>query len=201
MRWAQDDPDARRELDEAGATAAATVRLWRGFRERLGRQVEGARAPVRRQLLSAGSDLPAVVDSLRKVEAVAGHANPVLAPIVQRLAASDGKADLIEQVVAAISNKETRQLSQEDYGRASGVLEVLQSLAPAQDRMTVVLPNGERRELPAFSHEQALPQIRDAVRGWRAAYSLSPEQTAALLLGVVFGDAGAEGDGRPPTAS
>ncbi len=200
MRWVQEDMEARRELEDNGSTMTsfpATVRLWRGFRERLGRQVEGARAPVRRQLLSAGSDLPGVVDSLRKVEAIAGFDNSVIAPIVQRLEASEGKAELIEEVVAAISNKETRQLTQEDYGRASGILEVLQSLAPPQGRMTVVLPDGGRRELPVFAHEQACSQIREAVRAWQTAYSLSPEQTAALLLGVVFSDSSAKANSQP----
>ncbi len=189
MRWVQEDPEARRELEDAGSTMTAfpaTVKLWRGFRERLGRQVEGARAPVRRQLLSAGNDLPAVVESLRKVEAVAGADNSVIAPIVERLATANGKADLIEEVVAAISNKETRQLNQEDYGRASGILEVIQSLTPPQGRITVVLPNGGRREIPAFTHEEAASQIREAVRGWQTAFSLSSEQTAALLLGLLF---------------
>lgn len=189
MRWVQEDAEARRELEDTGNTMTAfpaTVKLWRGFRERLGRQVEGARAPVRRQLLSAGKDLPAVVESLRKVEAVAGADNNVIAPIVQRLAAADGKADIIEEVVAAISNKEARQLNQEDYGRASGILEVIQSLAPPQGRITVVLPNGGRREISVFSHEEASSQIREAVRGWQTAFSLSPEQTAALLLGLLF---------------
>lgn len=189
MRWVQEDLEACRELEDAGSTLAlfpATVRLWRGFRERLGRQVEGARAPVRRQLLNAGSDVPGIVESLRKVEMIAGHDNSVIAPIVQRLIASDGKAELIEEVVAAISNKEARQLNQEDYGRASGILEVLQSLTPPKGQMTVILPGGGRRELPVFVHEAACMQMCEAVRAWQVAYSLSPEQTATLLLDVVF---------------
>jgi hypothetical protein len=191
MRWVQEDAEARRELEDTGNTMTsfpATVKLWRGFRERLGRQVEGARAPVRRQLLSAGGDLPKVVESLRKVEAVAGGGNSVITPIVQRLEASDGKADLIEQVVAAISNKETRQLSQEDYGRASGILEIIQSFTPPQGHITIVLPSGGRKELPTFTHDQAREHIRRAVQDWQSAYSLSPEQTAALLLGLLFPD-------------
>ena len=184
MRWVQEDVEARRELEDSGSTMTAfpaTVRLWRGFRERLGRQVEGVRRPVRRQLLSAGSDLPEVVDSLRKVEAIAGLKNSVIAPIVQRLQASEGKADLIEEVVAAISNKETRQLNQEDYGRASGILEVLQSLAPPKGRMTVVLPDGGRRRI-----------ARLLTRAGVFADSQGDPGVAGRLLAV------SRADGRPP---
>jgi len=189
MRWVQEDAEARKELEDGGNTMTAfpaTVKLWRGFRERLDRQVEGARAPVRRHLLGAGNDLPEVVASLRKAEVLAGTGNSVIAPIVQRLAASNGKSDLLDEVVAAISNKETRQLNQEDYGRASGILEVIQSLTPTQDCTTVLLPNGGRLELPAFSHEQASAQIRETVQSWQTAFSLSSEQVAALLLSVLF---------------
>jgi hypothetical protein len=161
---------------------------------------------VRRQLLNAGNDLPGIVESLRKVEMIAGYENSVIAPIIQRLKASDGKAELIEEVVAAISNKEARQLNQEDYGRASGVLEVLQSLTPPQGRMTVTLPDGARRELPAFAHEHACLQICEAVRAWEATYSLSPEQTAALVLGVLFPNSAPSGGtvevaSHPPPAA
>ena len=51
-----------------------------------------------------------------------------------------------------------------------------------------MLPDGGRGELPAFAHEQASLQMREAVRTWQAAYALSPEQMAALLLGVVFSE-------------
>jgi hypothetical protein len=185
MRWVQEDAEARQELEDAGNNRTefpATVRLWRDFREQLGRQVEGARAPVRRQLQNVGKDRVGIVESLRKVEALAGPENRVIAPIVERLAASDGKAELIEEVVAAVANKEARQLSQEDYGRASGILEVIQSLTPAAGRVTVILPDGRRREFPEFSHEQALPQILQSVRDWQAAFALTPEQIAAMLL-------------------
>ena len=137
------------------------------------------------------------MDSLRKVEAIAGADNSVIGPIARRLAASDGKGELIEEVVAAVSNKETRQLSQEDYGRAAGILEVIQSLAPPQGRTTVVLPDGSKRDLPHFVHEQASAQVRDAVRGWQTAFSLSPEQIAALLLDAVYYDTPAQA--APPT--
>lgn len=189
MRWVQDDPLAAKELADAGSAQTATpetTRLWRDFREQIDRQVEGAKAPVRRQLQNVGSDREGVVESLRKVEAFAGPDNRVIASIVERLAASDGKGELIEEVVAAVANKEARQLSQEDYGRASGILEVIQSLAPTSGRVTVIMPDGGRRELPEFTHDEAVAQVRQAVRGWRDAYSLNAEQLAALLLAEVF---------------
>src|SRR5581483_9453610 len=133
-----------------------------------------------------GNDRPGVVESLRRAEAITGAENPVLAPIVKRLAASDGKADLLDEVVAAVANKEARQLTPEDYGRASGMLEVIQAITPPAGRVTVVLPNGNRREFPEFSHEGASARIRDALSGWQTTFSLSSEQLAALLLGAVF---------------
>jgi hypothetical protein len=208
MRWVQDDPLAAKELADAGSTQTATpetTRLWRDFREQIDRQVEGAKAPIRRQLQKVGSDREGVVESLRKVEAFAGPDNRVIGSIVERLAASDGKGEFIEEVVAAVANKEARQLSQEDYGRASGILEVIQSLAPTSGRMTVIMPDGGRREFPEFAHDEAVVQVRQAVRGWRDAFSLNPEQLAALLLTEVFacGKPGAPGTtvGHDPEVS
>ena len=84
--------------------------------------------------------------------------------------------------MAAVANKEARQLNPEDFGRASGILEIIQSLTPTTGRVTVILPSGTRKELPEFSHEQALAQIREAVSGWQSTFSLSPDQLAALLI-------------------
>ena len=109
----------------------------------------------------------------------------MLAPIMQRLAESDGEGDLIEEIVAAVANKEARQLSQEDYGRASGILEVLQSFTPPAGSITVVLPNGTRRKVPEFTHDEAYQQIRLAIRGWQESFSLTSEQVAAVILEVV----------------
>jgi hypothetical protein len=66
------------------------------------------------------------------------------------------------------------------------MLEVIQAITPPAGRVTVVLPNGNRREFPEFSHEGASSQIRDALSGWQTTFSLSPEQLASLLLGAVF---------------
>lgn len=182
MRWAQDDPEARQELEETRPEAPGTKRIWRDFRERLDRQVEGAKAPVRRQLQNIGSKKEDVVESLRRAEAFAGPENRVITPIVDRLAAGDGKGDLIEEIVAAVSGKEVRQLSQEDYGRASGMLEVLQSITPPAGRVTIIMPDGKRNALTEFTHEEALRQVKDALAAWQTAFSLTPEQVAAVAV-------------------
>lgn len=183
MRWAQEDVEAKQELEEARAEFPATIKIWRDFRERLGRQIEGHRAPLRRQLQNVGNDRKGVVESLRRAEAMTD--NRMIAPIMQRLKESDGEGDLIEEIVAAVANKEARQLSQEDYGRASGILEVLQSFTPAAGNITVVLPNGTRRKIPEFAHENAGQQIRLAIKGWQEQFALSSEQLAAVILEAV----------------
>ena len=183
MLWAQEDNDARIELEETKAEFPATLKIWRDFRERLDRQIEGHRAPIRRQLQNVGNDREGVVESLRWAEAITE--NSIIAPIMQRLAESDGKGDLIEEIVAAVANKEARQLNQEDYGRASDILEVLQSFTPPAGNISLVLPNGTRRKVPEFSHEEACRQIRLAIKGWQQTFSLTPDQVAAVILEVV----------------
>jgi hypothetical protein len=70
-----------------------------------------------------------------------------------------------------------------------------------------VLPDGSRHDLPGYVHEQASAQIRDAVRGWQTAFSLSPEQAAALLLDAIYSNAvtqetpSAGGDNQPLVTS
>lgn len=186
MRWAQDDPEARQELDETRVEAPGITRIWRDFRERLGRQVEGAKAPVRRQLQSIGSKREDVVESLRRVEAIAGPENRVIAPIVERLVAGDGNGDLIEEIVAAVSGKEVRQLKDEDFGRASGMLEVLQSIAPPAGHVTIILPDGYRTELTEFVHNDALHQVRAAITAWQTAFGLTAQQVAVVAVSAIL---------------
>lgn len=199
LRWVQDDPLSAKELADIGSarTAPETIRLWRDFREQIDRHTEGAKAPVRRQLQSIGTDREGVVATLRKLEAFADPDNRVIAPIAERLAASDGKVDLTEQVVAAIAGKEARQLNQEDYGRASGMLEVIRTFVPTSRRIAVILPDGGRRELPEFTHAEAAVEVRQAMRGWQTTFSLKPEQLAAILFSEVF----ANGEPEVPAAA
>jgi hypothetical protein len=186
MRWAQEDPEARQELDETRPVAPGTTRIWRDFRERLGRQVEGVKAPVRRQLQNISSKKEDVVESLRRVALFAGPENRVIAPIVERLAARNSNGDLIEDIVAAVSGKEVRQLKDEDFGRASGMLEVLQSIAPPAGRVTIITPDGNRSELAEFAHEDALRQMRDVLASWQAAFALTPEQVATVAIRAIL---------------
>lgn len=190
MRWAQEDTGARSELEEARAEFPSTLKIWRDFRARLDRQIEGHRAPIRRQLQNVGNDREGVVESLRRAEAIIE--NSMIAPIVARLAKSEGEVDLIEEIVAAVANKEARQLSQEDYGRASGILEVLQSFTPQVQsftpqagNITVVLPNGTRRKVPEFTHDEAFHQIQLGIKGWQQTFSLTSDQVVAVILAVV----------------
>ncbi len=100
--------------------------------------------------------------------------------------------------MAAVANKEARQLNQEDYGRASGMLEVLQSIAPPTGHVTVILPDGHRSELTEFTHEGVLQQIRGAITGWQVAFSLTPEQVAAVVISAIVEST--RGDSAPVPA-
>lgn len=185
MRWAQEDIDARLELEEARAEFPATLKIWRDFREQLGRQIEGHRAPIRRQVDELGKNREGVVEMLQRVASFVGPNDQVIAPIVERLTESDCGGDLSEEIVAAIVNKDVRQLDAEDFGRASGKLEVWNALAPPAGNITVVLPNGTRRKVPEFSHDEACQQICSAIKGWQESFSLTSEQVAAVILAAV----------------
>ena len=122
---------------------------------------------------------------LQRVASFVGPDDQVIAPIVERLTESESVGDLSEEIVAAIVNKDVRQLDAEDFGRASGKLEVWKALAPPAGNITVVLPNGTRRKVPEFTHEEAFQQVRLAFKGWQSSFSLTPDQLSAIILAVV----------------
>ena len=185
IRWAREDHNARIELEETKPVFPATIKIWRDFRERLDSQIEGHRAPIRRQVDELGKNREGVVEMLQRVASFAGPDDQAIAPILERLAGSESGGDLSEEIVAAIVNKDVRQLDAEDFGRASGKLEVWNDLAPPAGNITVVLPDGTRRKVLGFTHIEACQQIRLTIKGWQELYSLTSEQVAAVILEVV----------------
>jgi hypothetical protein len=189
----QEDENAGRELevDKTVREFPGIDKLWKEFRARVERHVDGIKAPVRSRLreitsIEPTNDLGAsahIAQKLKDLSGLCGDDNP-LGRVVEKLDAGTEVGDLVEEVAAAISSKAASSLTDEDYGRAAGVLEMAASL-PAE-RGTVILPSGERRSLQAVTDEAAEHSITADVRGWRGTLGLSPDQLASLALKAIY---------------
>ena len=194
----QEDTTTHEELADAGnqlTTFPATALLWQSLRTKISRHVEGIKAPVRsalREVMRATSpeessmNLQHVVQAIKPIERFTSG-NGSLHQLVLRLESAPDGGDLVEEVAAAISNKPTANLTDEDYGRAVGMLEVFAAIGPATDGHTVlVLPSGERRSLPTVDNPIARAQIQTAIQSWQDSFGLTPDQAAALAVSEIY---------------
>lgn len=220
----QEDTATHDELLGGSSLTAfpAIERTWRDLRSKVDRYVEGVRAPLRtavRELVAASEPLATasepetpgtsakVVAALQEAGKACGGDDNTFKRIADRVAAAS-PADPIEAVAAAVSGKPPAALTDEDFGKASGILEAAAAVRKqeAQHRASgqymVVLPSGERRSLKSALQEDAEKQVAAGISRWRTDLSLPADQIAFSVLRVLFVDppprAAAEAAEEPP---
>ncbi len=207
---AQEDTATHDELFGGSSMTAfpAIERTWRDLRSKVDRYVEGVRAPLRtavRELVMAseprgtasepetpGTSAKVVAALLEAGNACGGDDNP-FKRIAERVAATS-PADPIEAVAAAVSGKPPAALTDEDFGKASGILEAAAAVRKqeAQHRASghyvVVLPSGERRSLKSPLQKDAEKRVAADVCRWRMELSLPVNKIAFSVLRALFDD-------------
>jgi hypothetical protein len=192
----QEDPNTREEIADHGTRLTsfpATTSLWREFRNKISRYVEGVKAPVRSILRDVvklkpeerGLNLDKVVEAIKPLQRFATE-NDSIRKVIERLENAPEGGDLAEEVAAAIANKPTANLTDEDFGRAAGMLEVIAAISPPKDGTVVLLPNGERRVLPSVQESAIFARVESDVKAWRQGVSLSQDESAALALAAIY---------------
>jgi hypothetical protein len=191
----EEDPNALKELVDGGnrlASFPATTRLWRDLRTKINRYVDGVKAPVRSAIREAARLRPdeASVDPsrlasvMKPLERLASSNTPIR-EIVDRLNAVPDTGDIVDKVTAAIANKSANSLTDEDFGRAAGVLEVAAALALDDGKATILLPSG-KRTLAAVVHPEAKRRIEEDVHAWHDKFGLSQDQAASLAIDAIY---------------
>ena len=189
LGFLEEDNQAREEVADGGnnlTSFPATVQLWRTFRDKIEQHAEGMKAPIRRQLEAAGGDL-SLLEKLKKVEKF-GNNGSGLAPIVERLSTISADGDPVENLVSAVNNKDVKNLTAEDYGRANGLLNVVIGITPTDGQGFVVLPDGAKHTLTPCSHPEARARLRADMRACQEQFALTSDQLAALVLEVLYAD-------------
>jgi hypothetical protein len=192
----EDDPTTHDELADGGNRLTSfpeTARLWRDFRTKISRHVDGIKASVRsaiREVAQVGPeetsvDYARVVRAIKPLERLA-PSNAPIKQIVERLSVPQEAGDIVEKVAAAIANKAPASLTDEDYGRAAGMLEIAAAIGVQDNKTTILLPVGGKRSLQEVVHPEAKSRIDSDVRVWRDTFNLSPDQIAALAIDAIY---------------
>ena len=139
-----------------------------------------------------GTSAKVVAAFLEAGNACGGDDNP-FKRIAERVAATS-PADPIEAVAAAVSGKPPAALTDEDFGKASGILEAAAAVRKqeAQHRASghyvVVLPSGECRSLKSPLQKDAEKRVAADVCRWRMELSLPVDKIAFSVLRALFDD-------------
>lgn len=213
----QEDAGTQDELVESPAVQSypEMERVWRSLRGKIDRYLEGVKAPVReaiRTALNFGTDgqesqnaagLSSVMRSAS--EAVGATDNP-LSRVAQRLADAPPE-DIVVSLASAVSGKIASALTDEDFGRAAGMMEIASALANerseqiARGQYLVVLPNGQRRMITGSGECEPDGSIVADLVDWRRRFSLTADDAAFIALSTLFpvgADAGPRGQETPP---
>ena len=192
---AQDDPSTHQELQDADSATRdfpATQKLWKEFRTKIDRYVEGVKAPLRAKLRDIvspeGGDARVgsaqIASAFEFAESLGAEDNPLHA-VAESLKDTPQEVDPADAVAAAISGKSIASLTDEDYGRAEGVVSMAGLLKKDVGKWVVVLPSGERRSLDPVEHAEAAQRVRESLNQCQQTFGLSRDQILAIAVGAL----------------
>lgn len=198
----QEDPGTHEELAGAASLASypAIERVWEGLRGKIERHIEGVKAPVREAIRTAldikrsddseerAEDLSGVMRSLGQIVETAE--NP-FSQVAQRLD-QDSSEDMAVSVAAAVSGKPPSSLTDEDFGRATGMLEIASVLAKerfeqkARGEYVIILPNGRKKTITPPDERPREDLAATELVDWRRRFSLTAEEAAFVALSALL---------------
>src|SRR5262249_55972620 len=156
-----------------------TQKLWNEFRAKIDRYVEGVKAPLRGKLRDivapAGGDAqvgPAQIALAFEFAESLGTVDNPLHGVAESLKEVTQAVDPADAVAAAISGKAITSLTDEDYGRAEGVISMVGLFKKDVGKWVVVLPSGERRSLQPVEHAEAAQRVRESLVQCQKAFGL-----------------------------
>jgi hypothetical protein len=184
------------ELSEATADTTAfpaIVQFWRDWKARIDRHVEGVRAPLRVKLRDLADlarknisepDVP-VVETLRRLDDVIQNNSPIRS-VVEKLQQPGDSGDVIDDIASAISGKAATALTDEDYGRAVGVIEMASVFQKLVSQFAVILPTGERRVLEPSPDSGQAKAISKVIGELKNSVPLTTDQLTHAILSEIY---------------
>ena len=115
--------------------------------------------------------------------------------------------DTVLSLATVVSGKMPTALTNEDFSRAAGIVEVASALAkerakqPSGTDYTIILPTGENRTIPTAEQPESKESIVADFVQWRDRFGLSAEDAAFFALTTLFPANAYEAKvGEPPTS-
>src|SRR5262249_29612064 len=125
-----------------------------------------------------------IASALEFAESLGTTDNPLRA-VADSLKQVTPEVDPADAVAAAISGKAITSLTDEDYGRAEGVVSMAGLIKKDVGKWVVLLPSGERRSLQPVEHPEAAQKVRESLSQCQKAFGLTRDQVIALAVGAL----------------
>lgn len=171
----------------------AVQKVWLDFCTKINRHVEGMKAPVRMRLRELVNSKPGVTavdagevaSALSFTEKLPPGDNP-LKQVYDRVKEAPHGADVTDIVASAISGKPVTSLTDEDYGRADGVLRMTSLVKPDTSNYMLVTPSGERRSLPTVENPSASRAITEDLLRSLQTFGLTRDELLSLAVSALM---------------
>ena len=191
----QDDPETQEEVSDAGSRLTAfpnTTKLWRDLRTKIGRHIEGVKAPLRSAIreMSYGDsqdgepEAAKIANAMRPLERMASS-NPMFKGVCDRLSTVSEGGDIVDKVASAIANKPSANLTSEDFVRVQTLLQFASCFQIDDEAPTVLMPDGTKWTLSKIIHADAESEVRQVVTKCLEGFRLSKENVLRLVLDTV----------------
>ena len=176
----------------------AIAKHWSVYRTAVERFVDGVRAPIRAIVREISG--PTVGDDDRMSSVIAKALRNAAAQFSQDSILSR-TSDILEQepeipktlesVVAALSKKRPENLTEEDYGKAAGILEITAEIKRNDEQRRerqeyeLVEPDGKRRRFAKIENREATEWFKHRLSDLIEQFSLSGDDAKAVALATI----------------
>jgi hypothetical protein len=202
IEFFKENEDASNELGASDAKSdsfPAMKKYWIRYRTAIERYVDGVRAPLRaairsvtgKETVDQAETSRAVAHVLREAGQQFGDDSPILKSS-KELEDSKGNIDTLEAVASAVSGKPRESLTEEDFGKAVGVLEVASELSSAEARrrelgeFELIHPGGTRRRYARVENEEALSWIAMQLKEAAEQFSVEADALGSLAIQALW---------------
>lgn len=196
-----EDSESLEELNRADSNTNKFDSMsshWGRYRLAIERYVDGVRAPVNKILRElSGPDSVQDKQAVAKVAEALGQVgsqfgeNSIFRKTFDCLV-KEGKPDsTIEEMIGVITGKRPENLTEEDYGKAVGILEVTSDIQKNNEsrrqrqEIEVVEPSGKRTNYTLIEHNEAIAWIEQKLIELAASFSLSGESAKAIAITAI----------------
>jgi len=196
-----EDDGSLEELNKADAKTnsfEAMSKHWGGYRLAIERYVDGVRAPVHKIVRElSGPENAQDGKSSAKITDAIGLAGIQFGEdsIFQRTfdcLVKEGKPEsTIEEVIGVITSKRPENLTEEDYGKAAGFLEITAEIQKNEEsrkqrqEFEIVEPSGKRRRFMRVENPQATEWLEHRLRELIEKFTLSNEDATSLVIAAI----------------